>query len=68
MANEYRTVYQGSARGAKGIGKTQAPKVSQDILKKPQALASAAASTEKDFSRVITQQAAELIKILIISL
>jgi len=60
MTNEYRTVYQGSARGAKGIGKTQAPKVSQDILKKPQVLASAAASTEQDFSRVITQQAAEL--------
>ena len=60
MANEYRTVYQGSARGAKGIGKTQAPKVSQDILKKPQVLASEAASTEQDFSRVIMQQAAEL--------
>ena len=62
MANEYRTVYQGSARGSRGVGKTRGPQVSQEIVKKGQAIASEAGKVEQDYSRVIKQQAAEMIR------
>tara|TARA_R100000458_G_scaffold34880_1_gene32247 strand:+ start:1033 stop:4317 length:3285 start_codon:yes stop_codon:yes gene_type:complete len=58
MAN-YRTVYQGSARGSRGVGKTKAPSVSQEITGKAQALAGEAAKVEQDYTKVVRQAEAE---------
>jgi len=60
MAKGYETVYYGSARGSKGVGRTQGPGVKQDIIAKAGAISSESQKVGQDYERVVQQHSAEM--------